>query len=69
MFYWVKGFHRIRYEDPLFDEPFEEDIEDEPDLVEVGVANRTLAAVSVQIGKDVIITDLGDVFVHIGEKM
>lgn len=65
IFYRIKGFHGIRYEDSFLNEPFEEDIEDEPDLVEVGITHRTLMAVSVQIGKDIIITDLRDVFIYI----
>lgn len=68
-FYWVKRFHRVRWQDPFFYEPLKEDVKNQPDLVKIGVAYGTLVAVSIEVCIDIIVGDPGDIFVCIGKKV
>lgn len=65
----VNGVNRIGSKHPPLNEPFEKAVEDKPDLVKVGVADSTFVPVIVQIGVDIIVSDLGDILIYIRQKV
>lgn len=65
----VDGVNRISSKHPPLNEPFEKAVEDKPDLVKVGVADSAFVPVIVQVGIDIIVSDLGDILIYIRQKV